>query len=223
MLFFSSSYSFFFSPPFPPSLVSLSSSCYLLKPLYGLSALICSVSMQWCGRTHLTSLCCSCTLQTGCSAGLPWRYWPKWIFFAVAFVFHVSKKNMLGHTYLENHFLHKSESKFSPDFSSSESLKLQLQKWFCNKYSCGYLLHFLVVFNFTEWGWKNFMCIQLILTFTDLIGRPFVAWSWFRVEVWFHMMSSGFHNHILLENSVWIVPLSALRGIGRGSRHPALP
>lgn len=81
-------------------------------------------------------------------------------FFCCSFSFPCIKKNMLWQISLRNNFLCTSgeeERRFSPDFSSSTTLKLQMQKWFCKKYSCGYLLRFWVFFIFQEWGWKNLL------------------------------------------------------------------
>lgn len=82
---FSLLYSHLPSFPYP-------SSFYLLKSVYGLSALICSVSLQWCGRTHLTSLYCSFTLQTRMQCWFTKERLTRVDFFVIAFVFHVSKK-----------------------------------------------------------------------------------------------------------------------------------
>lgn len=74
---------------------------YFLNPLCGLkwvlfSAPICSVSLQWCGRTHLTSLYCSFILHTGMQCWFTKKILTQIVFFVVALVFHVSKKTCFG-------------------------------------------------------------------------------------------------------------------------------
>lgn len=91
------------------------------------------------------------------------------------------QKNMLWPISVRNNFLCTSgeeERRFSPDFCSSATLKLQMQKWFCKKYSCGYLLHFCVFFYCLGMGMeKPSASMQLILaSFCDLIARPFLTW-----------------------------------------------
>lgn len=81
------------------------------------------------------------------------------------------------------------------------------------------LASLLGVFYFLGMGMeKPSASVQLILTsFCDLIARPFLTWDWVWVKVGSRMLTSGFHNHILLlKNSCMNHPSSTLMADGKG-------
>lgn len=130
-----------------------------------------------------------------------------------------SKPTTLCQVSPKNHFfLSQERGRFSLYFSSA-ILKLQMQKWLCKKYSCGYLLHFWVVSYYFGMGQKNLVCATHS-DFCVLTAGPFLTWVCSWVKLWSCMLTLEFHIKYCCWKT-WVI-LSALLEVERGTRCPAL-